>query len=306
MPAFLLPDGLLYLVSGDNFVLGSDAQCQVRVQGAGVAPRHVIVQRSGENWQAASLALKAATWHNALPMTGLARLTEGDVLRLGEVNVRWLPTVARVANVPTVREATAAAPARQAPAWMWLLLGAAVTAALYGSWLLWDRWQNATAVFDAPSPVAAITATLPAQGTVEAAQPGTPAPLYRVVVIVATATPLTEPTSLPLPTPLASPASSATPATLEAPTELPPATRAASPTLVPPATATVVAGATAVPPETRLCLHPTGWRQITVKRAQTVRQLAQRNGTTAARLKQANCLQSDRVRAGQQVFVPKR
>jgi len=130
MPAFLLPDGLLYLVSGDNFVLGSDAQCQVRVQGAGVAPRHLIVHRSGGDWQAASLVLKAATWHNALPMTGLARLNEGDVLRLGEVNVRWLPTVARVVNVPPARQATAAAPVGQAPAW--LLLLAAVMAALYG------------------------------------------------------------------------------------------------------------------------------------------------------------------------------
>ena len=76
MPAFLLPDGLLYLVSGDNFVLGSDAQCQVRVQGAGVAPRHMIVQRAGENWQAASLALEAPTWHDALPMTGLVGPTK--------------------------------------------------------------------------------------------------------------------------------------------------------------------------------------------------------------------------------------
>lgn len=306
MPAFLLPDGLLYLVSGDNFVLGSDAQCQVQIPGAGVAPRHVIVQRSGENWQAASLALKAATWHNALPMAGLARLDEGDVLRLGEVNVRWLPTVARVAIIPPTRTVTAAAPVRKAPAWMLLLLLlAAVPAAVYGSWLLWNRWQTATAVVNTPPPVAAYTATLPALATAVAAQLGTPAPLYRVVVIVATATPLSESPSLPSPTPLIITASPAVSATLEAPTRQP-SVQSALPTIAPPITSTVVAGATAIPPETRQCLPPAGWQQITVKRNQTMRQLAQRNGTTAARLKEANCLQSNRVRAGQQVFVPKR
>ncbi len=305
MPAFLLPDGLLYLVSGDNFVLGSDALCQVRVEGAGVAPRHVIVQRTGENWQAASLALQAATWHNAGPMTGLARLNEGDVLRLGEVNVRWLPTVTRIASVAPIGQASAVAGPRQAPAWMWLLLGAAVMAALYGSWLLWDRWQSATAVVSQPEPVTAITVTQSVLETAVLAQPGTPPPLYRVVVVVVTATPLSEPTALPSPTQVALLAATATPASLETPTEPAPATQAASPTPVPPVTVTVVAGATAIPPETRLCLAPEGWQQITVKRAQTMRQLAQRNGTTAARLKQANCLQSNRVRAGQLVFVPR-
>ncbi len=363
MPAFLLPDGLLHVVSGDNFVLGSDPKCQVRLQGEGVAPRHLIVQRTGENWQAALLALKASTWHNSTAVTGLVRLNEGDVLRLGDVSVRWLPTVARVAAATP--DLVGVAPTRRAPAWMWVLLGAAVMTALYGSWMLWDRWQTASSV--ATAPIVAVSPTAPVEAATMA--PATPPPVYQVVLVLATATPLPEasaeagqastaaptdqpaqpeapaeqaatvtaPTEAPAASPTAETAetlpSESTPvaAQPEAPAASPPAETAealpseatpvaaqpeveASPTSTPPTAsptpaapqATVAPTAAPAAVETQKCLAPNGWRQITVKRAQTVRELARRYGTSAVRLAAANCLESNRVRVGQQVYVPPR
>lgn len=60
------------------------------------------------------------------------------------------------------------------------------------------------------------------------------------------------------------------------------------------------------PTATRQCVRtrPSGWVTYVVQAGDTLSALATRRNTTVARLKQVNCLTSDRIRAGEQLYVP--
>lgn len=247
MPALVLPSGQIVSVH-DGFIIGADAHCDLTLPGPGVALRHLIVQEAGGAWQAAVLTLHQQTWLNAAPLSGLARLREGDVLRVGESDLRWLAT-APVAPPPP----PASSPRRSG----WLISALALVAILVLFALV--VWQQR-----AGHPVAAPPATILASST--------------TLPLLATATTTPPPTATPSPEPSPSPTASATPTN--------------TPTLTPVASATPS------------CTPPAGWRSITVRRGETLQKLGQRYGVRPARLRAANCLPSNRIRPGQQLYVP--
>lgn len=79
---------------------------------------------------------------------------------------------------------------------------------------------------------------------------------------------------------------------------LPPGTPSPTPTRTPTATSTE----TLSPPVN--CPPPPGWDAIIVEGDETVEQIAQRYGLTAAELRQANCLVVDSLKPGVVLFVP--
>jgi LysM repeat protein len=52
------------------------------------------------------------------------------------------------------------------------------------------------------------------------------------------------------------------------------------------------------------CNPPATWREYTVKRRDTLKELAARFGTSVSRLKRGNCLRSNTIRAGTVLWVP--
>ncbi len=250
MPAFVLPSGQTISVH-DGFVIGADARCDLSLPGPGVALRHLIVQEAGGEWQAAVLTLHQQTWLNAAPLSGLARLREGDVLRVGETDLRWLATA------PVAPPPAPAPPQRRSGPWISAL--ALVVILVLFTLVVWRQRSSRPVAAPPPIMLATATAFLPP------ATPATPQP---------TATPSPSPEPSPSPSPTAS------------------ATPTSTPTLVPIANAT--------PP----CSPPDGWVAITVRRGETLQKLGRRYGVRPARLREANCLPSNRIRPGQQLYAP--
>ncbi|NUQ38455.1 MAG: FHA domain-containing protein, partial [Caldilineales bacterium] len=89
MPALQLLNGRIVSVDEDPFIIGTDAGCDLRLVDPAAAPRHLIVQRTDAGWQIATLDLQAQTTLNDAPLTGLALLTDGDLIYLGKTLLLW-------------------------------------------------------------------------------------------------------------------------------------------------------------------------------------------------------------------------
>jgi LysM repeat protein len=115
------------------------------------------------------------------------------------------------------------------------------------------------------------------------------------LLVLPTTTPTATRTTLPTPvaTPTLPPSAQAivvpTPFAVWTPTPAP--TPTATPTVTP------TMGTSACPP-------PAGWVPIIVRRGETLRLLARRYGLQPAQLRRANCLPDNRIRPGQELFVP--
>ncbi|MCX7853719.1 MAG: LysM peptidoglycan-binding domain-containing protein [Caldilineales bacterium] len=72
-----------------------------------------------------------------------------------------------------------------------------------------------------------------------------------------------------------------------------------TPTPAPSPTPTITAT-----PVSSACPPPAGWVPIIVGRGETLRLLARRYGVQPAQLRRANCLPDNRIRPGQELFVP--
>jgi LysM repeat protein len=110
------------------------------------------------------------------------------------------------------------------------------------------------------------------------------------------------------PTPTATMASGHATAPPLAPTETPTPTPVATRAIIVPTpfavwTPTPIPSPTPTVP-TRACPPPAGWVPIVVRRGETLRLLAQRYRIRPAQLRQANCLPDNRIRPGQELFVP--
>ena len=101
-------------------------------------------------------------------------------------------------------------------------------------------------------------------------------------------------------TAVSDPAASATPPPVALPTAVP------SPTTLPP-TATSLPAPTAqtiVLLSPAACSPPRGWIQVTVKKGDTLQQLAARHGTTPNLIAVANCLEGADPKVGSAIYVP--
>jgi LysM repeat protein len=76
-------------------------------------------------------------------------------------------------------------------------------------------------------------------------------------------------------------------------------------TSTPAATATLPAAETTPLPTTTPCVLPPGWVIHTVRAGDTLGRLAPAVGATVTQLMQANCLETDRILAGQALYVPR-
>ncbi len=116
------------------------------------------------------------------------------------------------------------------------------------------------------------------------------------------------PTDQPSPSPTASPTTSPSPSSTASPTPSPTSSRTPepTPTLLPSPTSTLeLAQASQSSPDSAVqCKAPSSWHKYRVKNSQTVKSLANYFGTTTSKLKSANCLTSNHVRAGTILWVP--
>lgn len=56
--------------------------------------------------------------------------------------------------------------------------------------------------------------------------------------------------------------------------------------------------------KSKSCTKPRGWVAYTVRRGDTLSQLSQRMGVSAAQIKKANCLGSNKLKVGKTIYVP--
>lgn len=277
MPGLLLPTDRTVAVH-DGFIIGAGAGCDLRLVDPLAAPRHLILQQGGaDSWQAATLSLSAPTELNGVALPGLVQLKDGDVLKVGGTELRWLaamPAAAAVAPLP-----------RPTSPWLDVLLAVLVVAVLIFAVWQQSRWRGWT--------TPTTTATIPAPTVAPTAGATCRPPLYRLIVPgPATDTPKPSSTpTLPLtPTPTSTPRSIPSPAP----------TATASPGLTPSPTASPASLGV------RVCPVPDGWVKKVVRQGETLTELAQRFGVRAARLRRANCLPDSQIRWGQILYVPKR
>jgi len=89
MPHLRLASNQAVLLNEKAFVIGSDPACDLALKQRDILPRHLILQPRGEQWQAATLNLRAAAFINDRPLTGIALLHDGDRIRVGSVTMTW-------------------------------------------------------------------------------------------------------------------------------------------------------------------------------------------------------------------------
>ncbi len=268
MPGLRLPSGRTVDVR-DGFIIGVDAGCDLRLVDPQAAARHVILQRLGEDdWQAATLSMGAPTEINGVSLTGLARLNDGDLLKVGGTDLRWLLITPAAA---------VASPLWARTNWSDLLLAAIVLAVLLLAVWQQGRWRQPII----PTPTATLAPTLLPAGAMTVTATCRP-PLYRLIVPApATATPTAIPPVTPSPGPSPTPTPSPTPSPSASPTT--------TPTRLP----------------LLACPIPDGWVKKVVRQDETLPSLAQRYGVRVARLRRANCLPDNQIKWGQILYVPR-
>jgi|GEM_PF-6410244 len=247
MPRFRLPNGRRVTVH-DGFIIGRAAGCHLRLDDPAVAPRHVIVQQAGQDWQVATLSLTASGSWNGQPLPGLVRLRPGDELQLGSTRLVW-------------ETGSAVWPGRLRRLGL-VLLGLVLLIVLLAVGLrVLSTGQTPPVVLATATPMPTATMMSGHATALPLAPIETPTPTLSAtrVIIVPTPFAVWTPTPIPSPTPTVS---------------------------------------------TDACPPPAGWVPIVVRRGETLRLLARRYRVRPARLRQANCLPDNRIRPGQELFVP--
>jgi diguanylate cyclase (GGDEF)-like protein len=79
----------LELVNGSAW-LGRDADSDLVLLDEGISRRHARVERSGDAWLVMDVGSRNGTLLNAQPLSGVKRLKNGDLLKLGSVIVKYL------------------------------------------------------------------------------------------------------------------------------------------------------------------------------------------------------------------------
>jgi two-component system, cell cycle response regulator len=79
----------LELVSGTARI-GRDEDSELVLLDEGVSRRHVRVERSGDAWLVMDVGSRNGTLLNGAPLSGVKRLKNGDLLKLGSVIIKYL------------------------------------------------------------------------------------------------------------------------------------------------------------------------------------------------------------------------
>src|SRR5688572_19564237 len=79
----------LELVSG-ALRIGRDEDSDLVLLDDGVSRRHIRVERSGDAWLVMDLGSRNGTLLNGAPLSGVKRLKNGDLLKLGSVIIKYL------------------------------------------------------------------------------------------------------------------------------------------------------------------------------------------------------------------------
>lgn len=87
------------LASRPAFVIGSDARTDLQLIGEGVAPSHALITRSGADYSIAPRFPTTAVHLNGKPVKLPARLTVGDTIQLGSVQISFVQAVGKAAAV---------------------------------------------------------------------------------------------------------------------------------------------------------------------------------------------------------------
>ncbi|NOX60362.1 MAG: FHA domain-containing protein [Chloroflexi bacterium] len=315
-PALQLPEGHLVHISADNFVVGADAGCDLRLNDDKASSRHVIIQRADVAWQIALLDLEAVAFLNDKPISGIVQLHDGDILKIGDTLLRWVE--GDEMPPPLVKRSH----------WMlgllvlalFLMLAVLLTL-LTRPFLLEETPSETVAAATSPPPTATVTPPVHRL----AAPSFTPTPASSVVTpnadLVETPSALVSPTAIFFP--------SATPSILVTPVLLPlvktseETERAstpeshpsplvdAGPTVSPdedvvptplPSTSTISPSAVKSP---NACPQPTGWKRIVVQEGENLLDIALRYRISRARLARGNCLLGYALEPGQVLYVPR-
>lgn len=165
--------------------------------------------------------------------------------------------------------------------------------------------QAATTAPAAQTPTPTLSPTLTLTQTPRPTQlPATATPTP-TLTLTATATPTPSPSATPTltVTPTPSPTPTRTPTATPTPTRTPTVTPTPSPTST--LTSTPTATPTPTLPASPGCTPPTGWTTYTVRRGETLSQIASFFGTTIDALQAANCIPNvNNIRAGSVIYVP--
>ena len=341
-PALQLPEGHLIHIGADNFVVGADPGCDLRLHDDKASPRHIIIQRVDGAWQVALLDLDATARLNDEPISGITRLKDGDVLKVGDTRLRWVE--GEDAPPPLVKRSY----------WMLALLSVALFLMMGAGLALLvssRQFQPPVVIIITATPTRSVVRLVVPTPAAELASTETPAalitatPIYFPLVgaegtgtpgsgvggVAATATPVffplvgaggtetptasvsgVETTATPIFFPLVGSGKSATAtATQSTPTFLPllgaGQTPAPSPTVE--ATVPVEENAAATPDASLLapspaCPPPSGWTPVTVQEGETLYDIALRHRISRARLARGNCLLGYAIQPGETIYAP--
>ena len=275
MPNLQLSDGSTVPVEGTNFVIGADPVCDLSLQDEGVAPRHAILQFDDDVWRLATLSLQSETKLNGEAVESIVALQDGDELALGSASLKWL-------EQEPVKS-------KRFPVWVPVVLLFFACVTVLGLWNLFNR-DDYTADRLVTSPTTAEEVALATQQAEEASVMDA-----RDDESSSSSTSdgnTTEDGSSVAATP--------TPVHLKAPvpTETPVGSDSAE---VAAADEMVVEIEAEAEPA---CPPPEDWVQMTVEAGQKVKDIAKIAGTTPRKVKDANCLPSYNISAGDILWVP--
>ncbi|RIV36635.1 FHA domain-containing protein [Micromonospora radicis] len=88
--------GLGFRLGHQPLVIGRDPAVDIVVHDPHLSRRHAEIWLAGEGVSVVDLGSTNGTWVNELRTTGVARLTDGDVIRIGQTELRFFdPGLAR-------------------------------------------------------------------------------------------------------------------------------------------------------------------------------------------------------------------
>ena len=264
-------------VGQDNFVIGADTYCHLRLTQTGVAPRHLILQQvGGAAWHVATLNLGAKTTLNGAMLDRIRVLRNGDELQLGQARIRWWDDVTQGALSAGGRWQFG-----RAQSWLILLLFVIVLTLIANAvWFNSLFLTGQQSELSAPASTGAeeirlqpqhidVVATLSAEG-------------LRVGITTSDLSDGAQTSTLPEEGLLLTPAS--------------PTVDVVAPAVAPQAAEGITLSA---------CKTPAGWMTIMVRQGDSLATLAARYGISAQEMQAVNCLDSDRIRPGDRLLAPR-
>lgn len=128
--------GQVFRLEKDVSVVGRDDKCDIIVDEGSVSARHAQIVREGDTWKAVDLLSANKTFVNG-KVSQVAFLSPGDAVRFGRVEMRFVlgdtdvPSKSEPAQDQVIR-GSGAAKSGGVPAWVFMLVGFIIVAAVAG------------------------------------------------------------------------------------------------------------------------------------------------------------------------------